>query len=251
MNFLDAGRLLNADDWRFVVMLYLTTKRGVNMKNLNVYVVRHGQTYFNRYNKLQGWSNSPLTESGLNDARVAGKKLADIPFKAAYSSDTTRAQDTAKVILSLNRTSEVPLMAIMNFREEFYGSYEGSNMDVAWLNAGAPVGLTTYAAIVDEYGVDKTKDLLKAADPWHDAENADEFWLRVNAGFKQILENEDLQDGDNVLLISHGNTLISLADKFGGGRIQVHERPANGSVGRFVLSENNLLWQAYNDQRLE
>ena len=28
----------------------------------NIYLVRHGQTYYNIYNKLQGWSNSPLTK---------------------------------------------------------------------------------------------------------------------------------------------------------------------------------------------
>ena len=32
------------------------------MTKLNIYLVRHGQTYYNIYNKLQGWSNSPLTE---------------------------------------------------------------------------------------------------------------------------------------------------------------------------------------------
>ena len=48
------------------------------MKKLNVYLVRHGQTYYNIYNKLQGWSNSPLTQKGMQDARNAGEKLAKI-----------------------------------------------------------------------------------------------------------------------------------------------------------------------------
>lgn len=43
---------------------------------LHLHVVRHGQTYFNRYNRLQGWSNSPLTQSGLDDAEHAGTYLA-------------------------------------------------------------------------------------------------------------------------------------------------------------------------------
>lgn len=45
------------------------------MTKLNIYLVRHGQTFFNIYNKLQGWSNSPLTMKGKEDAKVAGEKL--------------------------------------------------------------------------------------------------------------------------------------------------------------------------------
>lgn len=221
------------------------------MKTINLIVVRHGKTYFNRYNKLQGWGNSPLTEAGIADAQRVGETLANVSFKAAYSSDTTRAMDTSKYILAANKVSgDVTLTTSWHFREEFYGSFEGSNMDVAWTAAGAPVGLTTYAQIVDAYGVDKTKDLLKDADPWHDAENAAEYWQRVDDGFAQILANEQLQDGDTVLLISHGNTLISLADRYGQGKIQVHERPENGSIAHMALSEAGIEITQYNNKKV-
>ena len=55
------------------------------MKTINLIVVRHGKTYFNRYNKLQGWGNSPLTEAGIADAQRVGETLANVSFKAAYS----------------------------------------------------------------------------------------------------------------------------------------------------------------------
>ena len=38
-----------------------------------VYLLRHGQTFFNRYNKMQGWSDSPLTPEGEEVARQAAK----------------------------------------------------------------------------------------------------------------------------------------------------------------------------------
>ncbi|MCT8394841.1 histidine phosphatase family protein [Weissella soli] len=218
---------------------------------LNLYLIRHGQTYYNRYNKLQGWSNAPLTDQGRADAVSVGKRLADIEFKAAYSSDTTRAIDTANMLLAQNAYAVPALISDWHFREEFYGSYEGSNMDKAWLDAGAPVGLTTYAEIVDQYGVDKTKDLLKAADPWHDAEDSTAYWQRVDAGFAMILANPALQDGDNVLVISHGNTLISLAERYGAGKIQIHERPTNGSVTQIALTTDSLHIIKYNDQVVE
>lgn len=72
---------------------------------LHLHLVRHGQTFFNRYNRLQGWSNSPLTDAGLADADKAAAKLRDIEFAAAYCSDTTRAQVTAQRILDANEAA--------------------------------------------------------------------------------------------------------------------------------------------------
>ena len=43
-------------------------------RKLNLYIVRHGETYLNRYSKLQGWSDSPLTEEGKEIAIEAGKR---------------------------------------------------------------------------------------------------------------------------------------------------------------------------------
>ncbi len=38
------------------------------MKTITAYFVRHGQTMMNRYNKVQGWIDSPLTKKGIADA---------------------------------------------------------------------------------------------------------------------------------------------------------------------------------------
>ncbi|MEL1196595.1 phosphoglycerate mutase family protein, partial [Staphylococcus epidermidis] len=57
------------------------------MKTVTVYLVRHGQTWFNRFNKMQGWSDSPLTDKGIADAKRAGDLLSHITFTHAYSSD--------------------------------------------------------------------------------------------------------------------------------------------------------------------
>ena len=59
-----------------------------------LYMVRHGQTILNSYNRLQGWCDSPLTEKGTKDAHSAGKHLKNIHFYAFYISYTTRAMKT-------------------------------------------------------------------------------------------------------------------------------------------------------------
>ena len=43
------------------------------MATFSVYMIRHGQTYFNKYRRMQGWCDSPLTAVGEQDARNAGK----------------------------------------------------------------------------------------------------------------------------------------------------------------------------------
>ncbi|MCH4158526.1 MAG: phosphoglycerate mutase family protein [Bifidobacterium minimum] len=198
-----------------------------------LHLVRHGQTYFNRYNRLQGWSNSPLTDQGESDARHAAEKLSGIDFAAAYCSDTTRAVTTARVILDANERAGHARPALTTskaFREQFYGYFEGRDMSEAWWAAGAPHGSPTYAAIVRDHGLSATRDFLKQADPFHDAESDEEYWRRIESGFSLIASNPHLRDGDHVLQISHGNTLLSLINRFGPSDHAATERPANGSV---------------------
>lgn len=44
-----------------------------------LYLMRHGQTYFNIWHKIQGWCDSPLTPEGIKQAQNAGKILQRSP----------------------------------------------------------------------------------------------------------------------------------------------------------------------------
>lgn len=216
------------------------------MTKLNIFLVRHGQTYFNIYNKLQGWSNSPLTAKGKTDAKKAGERLKNIHFDGAFCSDTTRAMETIQTILDMNEADSVakPVTAPY-FREEFYGSYEGSNMDIAWYNAGAPHGFKNFHDIVTKYSIGQAKDWLKDADPFHDAENNEEYWQRMDKGLA-LIRHADLPDNANVLWVSHGNTLLSLVERFGHGKYDVTVRPANGSLTTALLTDDDMQIVEYN-----
>ena len=210
---------------------------------LLLHLVRHGQTYFNRYNRLQGWSNSPLTESGLADAEKAAVKLAHVPLAAAYCSDTTRARQTAERIIARNEASDPKPRVVTSphFREQFYGYFEGQDIPSTWWAAGAPHGAGSYAAIVEQYGLAATRDFLKEADPFHDAESDAEYWKRIEGGFALIASNSALHDGDHVLQISHGNTLLSLMRRFAPEGYDLSHRPANGSVTTFDFDTSKSL----------
>ena len=49
-----------------------------------IYIVRHGQTYINRYNKMQGWCDTPLTEPGIEGAEQAGEALKEVSLILLY-----------------------------------------------------------------------------------------------------------------------------------------------------------------------
>ncbi|WP_125702747.1 histidine phosphatase family protein [Lacticaseibacillus daqingensis] len=216
------------------------------MKTVTVYLVRHGQTWFNKFNKMQGWSDSPLTESGLADGRRAGAALKHITFTHAYASDTTRATNTAKLVLAENFNTDVALTVTPLFREQFYGYFEGEDSPKTWYAVGMPHGARTFKDLIEQYGVDASKDFMHEADPFHDAEDALTYWTRLQQGFKLL--RQDNQNGDNVLLVTHGTTIRSIIDKFGKqDGFVVTDSPRNGSISKIALTDEGVKVLSYNE----
>jgi probable phosphoglycerate mutase len=91
-----------------------------------IYLIRHGETDWNRDRRIQGQSDTPLNETGREQSRLLGQRLADVPFELAYSSDLTRTIETARLILeprSIDVTTDVGL------RERAFGEWEGGTAD--------------------------------------------------------------------------------------------------------------------------
>lgn len=194
-----------------------------------IYLLRHGQTFFNRYNKMQGWSDSPLTPEGEEVARQAAQKLKDVPFTAAFSSDARRALDTCEIITNANiNKDQLHPTKLINFREEFYGYFEGMFSPEAWYMTLKPHGLKTFQEAAEKVGLDQAKDYMKEADPFHDAENAAEYWRRIDTGFEYL--DNIAHEGDKILLVSHGTTIQSIAMKYGDNSFKVNQGPANSSL---------------------
>lgn len=68
-----------------------------------IWVVRHGETPWNVERRVQGWHNTDLNENGINQAKALGKHLAaqrsaGPRLDAIYSSDLSRAHQTASII---------------------------------------------------------------------------------------------------------------------------------------------------------
>jgi probable phosphoglycerate mutase len=65
-----------------------------------VYLIRHGETDWNLDGRWQGHSDVPLNPAGRQQALLLARRLADegVRFNALYSSDLSRAWDTAVAI---------------------------------------------------------------------------------------------------------------------------------------------------------
>ena len=66
---------------------------------MKVYVIRHGESQYNKEGLYTGWTNVPLTEKGEADARRAGALLDGVSFDKIYSSDLKRAMNTAEIAI--------------------------------------------------------------------------------------------------------------------------------------------------------
>lgn len=65
---------------------------------LEVWLVRHGETQWNREHRMQGDSDIPLNALGLKQAQQLAKRIGHMTFDAYYSSDLDRALTTGRTV---------------------------------------------------------------------------------------------------------------------------------------------------------
>lgn len=89
-------------------------------------LIRHGQTDWNLEGRYQGQSDVPLNENGLTQAETLIEKLNGQAFAAIYSSDLTRARQTAEPVANeLGLTVQIE----PRLREINQGEWEGVLVD--------------------------------------------------------------------------------------------------------------------------
>ena len=92
------------------------------MRGVNLLIVRHGETLWNREGRYQGRTDVPLSEEGEAQARALGVRLAGLPIALALTSPLARTRRTAQAILGeRNVTLEIDDALI----EISHGQWEG------------------------------------------------------------------------------------------------------------------------------
>src|SRR5919106_4393521 len=147
----------------------------------DILLIRHGETLWNQQGRMQGQHDSPLTPTGLHQARQLARRLKDVSFTALYSSDLGRAHQTARCIA--DETGH-DVIAERGLRERDFGIFEG----------------LTNAEIKVRYPEDY--ELFAKRDPHYvmsGGESAAQFMARVLATLDRIA---DIHNSDTIVVVT-------------------------------------------------
>jgi probable phosphoglycerate mutase len=215
------------------------------MGKMNLYIIRHGETYLNRFSKMQGWADSPLTEEGKVVAVETGVKLSHIPFDRVYTSDLGRTIETAKLIIGQNQHNKNHMFnKTKEFREFFFGSFEGDDIEITWNKLASDNGFSTGIELMDSFSVKERLDAYKNSDPLRHAEDHQTFTSRLEKGLVKIISDQQNEE-ENILLVTHGVVVLNLIHKFSEtpiGRIKIK----NASVTHVEYSNGHFKLISYN-----
>ena len=92
------------------------------MKETEIILIRHGETEWNSQKRMQGHSNSDLSEVGRGQIQALGELMKNVSFDHIYSSDSLRARQTAEAI---TQYSGHTLQFDQRIREKNLGVFEG------------------------------------------------------------------------------------------------------------------------------
>ncbi|MGH2702166.1 MAG: histidine phosphatase family protein [Actinomycetota bacterium] len=167
-----------------------------------IFLVRHGETEWNATRRAQGQADIPLNDAGRSQASAAAAQLDGVELSAVYSSDLSRAVDTARPIAEARGLSVEIDPA---FREIDQGEWEG---------------------LVTEEIHRRWPDLWGPARHWSQrpgGESPEQVQKRALEGLARVVERHPR---GQVAVVSHGGTIRWLAayalgyDMAGSARIR-------------------------------
>lgn len=185
-----------------------------NKGKVILYLMRHGQTILNKAERTQGWCDGVLTKEGIEVAVNTGLGLSNVNFKAAYSSDLSRAVKTAKIVISENKAStNLKLKELEGLREVYFGKYEGEFQNIMFSDILKYLNVSSIKEAEAKYDFQKEYcNACAALDETEEAESYDVIIKRVMNSLKDICEENSKDNGGNVLVVAHGGVIRLIID---------------------------------------
>lgn len=87
-----------------------------------LYIIRHGVTAWNKAKRMQGQTDIPLAEEGIELAVRTGMGMKRIPFDLVISSPLRRAVETAECVI---QGRKIPIITDERIQEISFGEWEG------------------------------------------------------------------------------------------------------------------------------
>ena len=155
---------------------------------LKIYLIRHGETEYNKEQRYQGSMDIPLSQEGR--ARLCA---ADFAPDRVYTSHLRRTRETAEILFP-----GVKLVCVRDLREMSFGDYEGrSKAELAgdpvyeqWLSTGF------------------------AGDCPDTEERHEEFVCRTCRAFSALVEEELARGSDRLVVVAHGGTQMAVLSSY-------------------------------------
>lgn len=165
-----------------------------------LYVVRHGETEWNRLHKVQGQTDIPLNDYGRHLARETAEGMKSLKIDLAYTSPLSRARETAEIILE---GRNVPLIEDKRIQEFSFGSFEG--MYCGGKNED-PKSVEFNRFFSD------TGNYIPARQT---GETIDHLYERTGDFLNWLCSQEQLQD-KSILVSTHGAAMTALLNRIKG-----------------------------------
>lgn len=178
-------------------------------------IVRHGQSQANRDNIFTGWTDVPLTDQGIEQARQVGHELANLglEFAAAHTSYMSRAICTLNIILDEIDQLYLPVYKTWRLNERHYGALSGLNKAKVKEEVGAKQlheWRRGYAALppqLKQRQHERRYDRLGVKMPL--SESLAMTQKRLLPYWQDQIAPQ-LLDGKNQLIVAHGSSLRAL-----------------------------------------
>lgn len=153
---------------------------------MKIYLVRHGETEWNKEYRLQGQADTKLNDYGRELAEVTSQALKDIPFDVIYHSPLSRAAETAVI---LKREREIDIIADNRIKEMSFGIAEGCHILEIKNNPQDP--MYNFLRHPGEFI------------PPKNAESFDEVAVRSGAFMREVILPLEGKY-ENILIVAHG-----------------------------------------------
>lgn len=196
-----------------------------------VIFIRHGETDWNILGKYQGQTDILLTEKGREQGRLLAKHFPFDKLDAIYSSDLTRAVETASFVAE---KFNLKVTLDKAFREMNFGDWEG----------------LTYEEIVLKYP-EGMKHFLTRPDILQ-VPNGEDFPLLQERAVKRLYELIKIHDNETIAITAHGGVLrCMLADALEMPLKNIWRiRQNNTAVSAAVYAENPIVEFINNTEHL-
>lgn len=159
---------------------------------MRLYIIRHGETDWNKQRLIQGRANVPLNAFGRRLAEKTGKGLEKIPFSYCYTSPLKRAKETAELIINKR---EIPLIEEGRLMEMDFAAYEGRSC--RWDCWELPKEFEDFFYRPEQY------------QPPEQGESFQDVKHRLHS-FLEDLRSLPIGEAENVLVVCHGVSLAGI-----------------------------------------